>query len=150
MQLLRCDIVKDLAKQVPDRIQILDERYGNWSTSEAMVITEDWLQRYPEMNYIATASDDLALGAANAVAAANRLDDFVITGVDGTVIGAELVETGKIDMTVKALMTRIYAKWVDVALAMIEGTMTDKEFNAGRDTLVAMDITNVATYKNMD
>jgi ABC-type sugar transport system substrate-binding protein len=151
MQLLRCDAIKDLAKEVPDRIQILDERYGNWSTPEAMAITEDWIQRYPEMNYIATASDDLALGAANALAGANRnLDDVLITGVDGTVIGIELIETGKIDMTVKALMTRIQAIWLDVALQKIEGTMTGKTYNVGRDALIAIDSSNVAVYKNVD
>jgi ABC-type sugar transport system substrate-binding protein len=150
MQLLRCDAIKDFAEEVPERIQILDERYGNWSTPEAMAISEDWLQRYPEMNCICTASDDMALGASNAVTAANRLDEFLITSIDGTAIGVELVETGKIDMTVKALMTKIEGIWVDVVLAKIEGTMTDKDFSVGRDGLVAIDSTNVAIYKNMD
>jgi ribose transport system substrate-binding protein len=150
LQLIRHDTIKELAVEMPDRVQILDERYGNWNTQEAMAICEDWLQRYPEMNYVASASDDMALGAANALAAANRLDDFLITSIDGTAIGAELVETGRIDMTVKALITKIYAICVDSLLAKIEGTLSDRYFTAGRDGLVTMDASNVATYKDMD
>jgi ABC-type sugar transport system substrate-binding protein len=150
LQMIRHDAIKELAVEMPGRVQILDERYGNWSTQEAMAICEDWLQRYPEMNYMAAASDDMALGAANALAAVNRLDDFLITGIDGTSIGVELVETGRIEMTVKALMTKIYAIALDAYLAKIEGTLSERSLTAGRDGVVAMDASNIAIYKDMD
>jgi ABC-type sugar transport system substrate-binding protein len=151
MQLLRCDAIKDLAQEIPDRLEIVDSRYGNWSTDEAMKITEDWLQRYPEMNFISTASDDMALGAANALVSAGRnMDNWVIISVDGTAIGAQQVEEGKITMTVKALMSKIYTECAQVMLDLVEGKIQAKEYNVGRAGLIPMDITNVAEYKNMD
>jgi ABC-type sugar transport system substrate-binding protein len=151
MQLLRCDAIKDLAQEIPDRLEILDSRYGNWSTDEAMKITEDWLQRYPEMNFISTASDDMALGVANAlISAGHDPNNWLIIGIDGTAIGAQLVEEGKITMTVKALMTKIQTECAQVMLDLIEGKIQAKEYNVGRAGLIPMDITNVAEYKNID
>lgn len=149
-QLIRNDDVKELAKEMPDRVIILDERYGNWSTQESMAIVEDWMQVYPEMNAISAASDDMILGAINALSAANKLDGFFTMGVDGTKIGIELVEAGKLTVTVKALMTKMATQCVDIAVKAVEGTFTEKYYTPGTDALVAVDKSNVAEVKSLD
>ena len=62
-QLLRIDAIKELAAEMPDRIEIVAEGYGNWLTETAQNLTQDWLQAHPDMNYVATANDIMAMGA---------------------------------------------------------------------------------------
>ena len=148
LQLIRNNCIKELAEEMPDRVKIIDEKYGNWSTQESQAIVEDWLQAYPEMNAINSASDDMALGACNALAAADKIKDFVVTSVDGTSIGCQLVEEGKLDMTVKMLPSLQMKDFVDVSIQSVEGTFTDTEYNCGTAVLVTVDQSSVAQYKD--
>ena len=150
LQLIRNDDIKELAEEMPDRVKILDEKYANWSTQEAMAITEDWMQRYPEMNAISAASDDMILGAINALTSAGKVDDFLTLAVDGTKIGCQLVEEGKLDMTVKALQDKSYSQWVDIAIEAVEGTFNDDYYTPGTDALATVDSTNVSQYKDVN
>ena len=148
LQLIRNDCIKELAKEMPDRVKIIDEKYGNWSTQESQAIVEDWLQAYPEMNAINSASDDMSLGACNALTAAGKINDFIVTSVDGTSIGCQLVEDGKLDMTVKMLPSLQMKDFVDISIKSVEGTFTDKEYNCGTAVLVTVDKDTVAEYKD--
>jgi ABC-type sugar transport system substrate-binding protein len=65
MQLLRCEAIKDLAKEIPDRLEVIDERYGNWDTQISMGIVEDWLQRFSDLNFISNGQDICKLCASN-------------------------------------------------------------------------------------
>ena len=150
LQLIRNDDIKELAQEMPDRVVILDERYANWSTQEAMAITEDWMQRYPEMNAYSAASDDMILGAINALASAGTLEGTVTVAVDGTRIGMQLVDSGKLSMTVKALQNISYSKFVDICIEAVEGKFKEKYYSPGTDALVTVDKTNVADYKDIN
>lgn len=76
-------------------IQILAEQTGNWVAEEAMTLTEDWLSAYPDVNAIVCQNDAMALGAIEALKVANKLDDVIVTGVDGTNAGLEAVKAGE-------------------------------------------------------
>lgn len=68
-----------------ENIILLDEQIGNWNSAEAMAITEDWLQAYPEMNCIVCMSDEMALGVIQALKGANKdFNDFIVLGIDGS------------------------------------------------------------------
>lgn len=82
LQLVRCDLMKELAEEMPDRIEIVAEAYGDWDTQRAMGIMEDWIQAYPEMNFVCAANDIMALGASNALVSAGKKDDVILTGID--------------------------------------------------------------------
>ena len=76
------------------------EAEGNWSANEAMTITEDWLQAYPDMNVFACMSDDMAIGAIQAlVAAGKNMDDVLVLGVDGTDAAKLYLASGELDAT---------------------------------------------------
>lgn len=84
-----------------ETIVLLDEQIGNWSTDEAMAITEDWLQAYPEMNCIVCMSDEMALGAIQALQGANKdFDDYLIIGIDGSESAQLELDKGTLDATV--------------------------------------------------
>lgn len=141
-QLKRNQDVIELAKEMPDRVKVLDSQFADWSTDKATSITEDWLQRYPEMNAISTASDDMTLGVCNALSA-NGKEGFLTMGVDGTKIGCELVKAGKMTVTIKANIPMIYKQWVDICVQAVDGTFTEDYYSPGTDALVAVTIDNV-------
>lgn len=76
-------------------IQILAEQTGEWVAEKAMTLTEDWLSAYPDVNAIVCQNDAMALGAIEALKVANKLDDVIVTGVDGTNAGLEAVKAGE-------------------------------------------------------
>ncbi|NLO84796.1 MAG: sugar ABC transporter substrate-binding protein [Clostridiales bacterium] len=76
------------------------EAEANWSANEAMSITEDWLQAYPQMNVFASMSDEMAVGIIQAlVSAGKNMDDVLVLGVDGSDVGKQYLESGELDAT---------------------------------------------------
>lgn len=67
-----------------ERFELLAEKVANWSATEAMAIVEDWMQAYPDMNWIVAMSDEMAIAAVNVVEAAGKSGQIVICGVDGS------------------------------------------------------------------
>lgn len=80
-------------------IQILNTESADWEIEPAKQITAEWLQMYVDVDAIVSANDNMALGAAQAVADAER-DEILITGFDATDSGLLAVLAGKIAATV--------------------------------------------------
>lgn len=143
-QLKRIQCILDLAEEMPDRITILETQYCDWSTDRATSTTEDWLIRYPEMNAIVTASDDMGLGVCNALNS-NGKTDFYVDGVDGTKIGISLCEDGTQNyVTIAGNQTRIMQEFVDVAIKAIEGEYNEKEYRCDASCFSIITRDNVA------
>ena len=76
------------------------EAEGNWSANDAMSITEDWLQAYPDMNVFACMSDEMAVGVIQALNAAGKnMDDVLVLGIDGSDVGKQYLTSGELDAT---------------------------------------------------
>lgn len=76
------------------------EAEGNWNANDAMSITEDWLQAYPDMNVFACMSDEMAVGVIQALnAAGTNMDDVLVLGIDGAAVAMEYLESGDLDAT---------------------------------------------------
>lgn len=100
LQLKRIDGIKALADKYPDRVRLVVQAYGNWRSDQAMNIMEDWLQTYPNLNCIAAASDDMALGVISALKGAKKLEQFTIVSIDGSGPGCQAVADGSLSATV--------------------------------------------------
>ena len=72
---------------------------ANWELSQAAALTESWLLKRSDIELILCNNDDMALGAADAVARLG-LELRNIVGIDGTPQGLEAVEDGKLLGTV--------------------------------------------------
>ena len=127
-QLIRIDLVKALAEKYPDRINIMVEAYGDWDAAKAQNITEDWLQAYPDMNYIHVANSGMATGVANALAGANKTDDFLVCTNDLSPSAIQMLYDGQINCVTGTLLTLFGQGYIDCALAVVEGTYTEKEW----------------------
>ena len=142
-QFARGDLIKRLAEEMPDRVRVIAERYGNWDTVMALNITEDWIQSHPNITYVLTANDIMALGASNALVAARMKDRVMVTGVDLTDEGIALIKEGNLDASVGARL-QDYGLMVDVALGIVEGTFSQPTYTI--EAVYVVDSTNADAF----
>jgi ABC-type sugar transport system substrate-binding protein len=122
-QLPRGDAIKAYAQTNPDRVKILDEGYGDWLADKSQQLAQNWMLKYPDMNLITTAADVEAFGVANAVVAANKVGQVMVTGVDATDDGVDLIQKGPMTLSVGVLPGES-AFAIDIAVAITQGTWT--------------------------
>src|ERR1700680_456256 len=84
----------------PD-IQIVFKTDGPLTRERGLKNTEDALVANPDLKAIYSANDDLALGAMQAVLAANRNGQTIVTGMNGVPPALHAVKDGNIAMTVE-------------------------------------------------
>lgn len=142
-QLARCDIVKELAAEMPDRIEIVAEGYGNWNTVEAQNLAQDWLLSRPGMNFIVCANDIMALGASNAVIGADMVGKVMISGYDLTDDGVQRIVEGTQTLDVGVNLKDTY-QIIDVAVAMVLGEFKDSVYMM--EPTYKIDASNVQEY----
>ena len=82
-----------------DRLVLIGDELGSWSASTAQEITEAYLTSHPEMNIIACANDEMALGVIETLKSAGKLDDIMVFGVDGSESGQVAVKAGEMEGT---------------------------------------------------
>jgi ABC-type sugar transport system substrate-binding protein len=116
-----------------DRAELVIEKYGNWRTDQAMSIMEDWMQAYPELNCIATASDEMAAGVISALKSADKLDGFTVISIDGTENGRKFVGDGELDATVLMNLAALTKAQADVAFKLANGEEVAKDLIIGEE-----------------
>lgn len=112
----RVEIPKELAEEMPDRFYAEVETYSDWTTDNAISIAQDWLQTYPDLNCVVTASEALAQGVVSALNIAGRTDDFVIVTYNGEEPGMVLFQNGEIDCDIATDMKTCTEGLINVSL----------------------------------
>ena len=79
-----------------DRLNLIGDELGSWSASTAQEITEAYLTSRPDMNIIACANDEMALGVIETLKSAGKLGEIMVFGVDGTQSGQAAVKAGEL------------------------------------------------------
>ncbi|MGA0540663.1 ABC transporter substrate-binding protein [Neotabrizicola sp. VNH66] len=64
-------------------IEILDKQHGNWNRDDAFTVMQDYLSKYPQIDAVWAADDDMAIGAMEAIAQAGRTEEMWIIGGAG-------------------------------------------------------------------
>ena len=64
-------------------IEVLDMQHGNWNRDDAFDVMQDFLSRFPEIDAVWAADDDMAVGALEAIAQADRSDEMWVIGGAG-------------------------------------------------------------------
>src|SRR3984957_12351552 len=82
-------------------IKIVFRSDGPLTRERGVKQTEDALVANPDLKAIYTANDDVALGAMQAVIAANKTDQTVVTGMNGVPPALRAVKEGNLAMTVE-------------------------------------------------
>ncbi len=112
------------------RLNTLITGNAAWSADKAMALAEDWLNTYPEINCIAAASDEMAIGVIQALEGAGvNMDEFLVFGVDGTEAGQQYIRSGELDATSYQDIPVAVAKILEVCVGLVNGQTFDKEIN---------------------
>lgn len=119
-----------------------------WNAASAQTIVNDWMTPYPEMNVIATMSDELAIGAIQALRTANKtLSDYIIYGCDGSHNGLLAVQNGEMTATVITDPSTWGKKAVELAVSLANGDSYELKTEIdGTDAMVLVTKDNVDTF----
>lgn len=126
-EIKRKEGVKQALLDTTPGIKLLAEQTANWKRDQAMALTENWIQSFPDLNVIMAQNDDMAMGALQAVEAAGKLDKIKIVGVDAIPDALQAVKAGKLSCTVFQDSKGQGSKSVDVALELAKGGKSDKQ-----------------------
>lgn len=114
-----------------NNIEIATEIEAHGSRAEAKTIMEDLLRRYPgsgDIVGVVAQNDEMAIGAASAIAEAGRSDEFtIIIGVDGSDAGLEAVADGSITATVFQDAVGQGTAAMETAAKVLAGETVEKE-----------------------
>jgi len=91
----------ELKKSAPG-LNIVASLPGDWDSLKASNITNDNLQRTPDLVAIFCANDNMALGAVEAARAAGK-DKLIVIGVDGNTNAVKSIKAGRLNASVAQL-----------------------------------------------
>jgi inositol transport system substrate-binding protein len=80
-------------------IKVVFDQTGNWQREEAMALVENWITTGTEINAIVCQNDGMALGALEAVKAAGKQNEIIITGIDAIKDALDSVKAGELSAT---------------------------------------------------
>lgn len=109
-------------------ITIIDEQTANWSRNEAQDLMTNWLSTGEKFDAVITNNDEMAIGAIQAMKAANiKMGDVVVGGVDATQDALVSMAGGDLDVTVFQNAAGQGAGALDAALKLAAGNSVDQK-----------------------
>lgn len=110
---------EELKKAAPG-LKIVASLPGDWDSLKAANITNDTLQRTPNLVAIFCANDDMALGAVEAVRSAGK-DKLIVIGVDGNVNAVKSIKAGRLNASVAQLPYLVGMEAVEDMKKLLDG-----------------------------
>lgn len=84
------------------KAKLLETRTAMYNRVEAMRVMEDYLTKYPQIDGVLAANDEMALGAVEAIKAAGRLGEIRIVGIDAIPDALRSVKDGFLTATINS------------------------------------------------
>ncbi|MBF6595374.1 MAG: substrate-binding domain-containing protein [Thermaceae bacterium] len=103
--------------------QIVATLPGDWDRLKAANITNDTLQRNPDLAAIYCANDTMALGAVEAVLAANK--KVLVVGTDGNSDAVKSIQAGRLNASVAQLPYLEGSRAVETMLSFLKGSKVE-------------------------
>ena len=119
---------------------------GDWSEAQGIREMSLWLGMYPQIDGVASANDNMAIGAIKAMKAAGRFNDSIIVcGVDRTDDALASIAAGEMKMTVKQDADKI----VETIMGLLQQIKQGQSPEKGNVLVPMIAITkdNLAQYK---
>ena len=111
----------------PDVEIIASNSTGDWSEAQGIRELSLWLGMYPQIDGVAAANDNMAMGAIKAMKAAGRFNDSVIVcGVDSTDDALASIAAGELKMTVKQDANKIVETIMGLLQQIKQGQSPEK------------------------
>ena len=103
-----------------DKIILADSQIGDWDTTKALGIMENFLTAHPEIQAVFCANDNMAIGAVQACQQQNRSDIFII-GFDAEQVALDAIKEGTMYGTIQQQPALMGELGVVNALAYLGG-----------------------------
>lgn len=116
---------------------LLSVQSAAWDQTKAVEITSAILSQYPGLRVILAANDNMALGAASAVAMAKLDYPVAIGGFDNISAVRPLIEAGQITATIDQHGDQFAVNGIEYALEMIKGDVAVVDRETALDLVTA-------------
>lgn len=123
-------------------ITIAGSQPADWERGKAMAVTENFLQREPELRLVFGCSDEMALGAAAAAKAHGRKGLFFL-GIDGNPNAIDAVKAGEMTATLGVFPQRMGGAAVATMVRALRGRKTPARVETPMEIVTAA---NAAAY----
>ncbi|MFN0193026.1 MAG: substrate-binding domain-containing protein [Aestuariivirga sp.] len=110
------------------KLNIIDEQTANWSRDEAQNLMTNWLSAGKPFDGVIANNDEMAIGALQAMKAANvDMKSVVVGGVDATQDALASMQAGDLDVTVFQNAAGQGAGALKAAIALAKGEKVEKK-----------------------
>ena len=134
--------VQDALLNVRSDVELLAEMTAEYSRAEGMMVMEDWIQAFPQIDGVLAANDEMALGALEALKGAG-ISGVLIGGIDGTTEAKQCVQDDTFAITVLQNAKGQAIESLNAALKLINGETVEKRIVVPFEPIIA---DNVADY----
>lgn len=104
-----------------DDLELVASVPGDWDRQTALDATANLLRANPDLAAIYANNDTMALGAVEALRAANKLEDVLVVGTDGVPDAIEALRSGDLTGTVSVFPYDTGRLATEVAIRLLEG-----------------------------
>jgi ABC-type sugar transport system substrate-binding protein len=125
-------------------MNVVAEQPADWDTAKAQTAMENIITGNPNLKAVFASNDNMALGAVQALKAANILDKVMVVGFDANPNAAESILAGEMTATIAQNPMNMGRFGVENALKVKKGETIDAVIDTGT-VLVTKD--NAADYK---
>ncbi len=122
-----------------DKIKLADSQIGDWDTTKALGIMENFLTAHPEIQTVFCANDNMAIGAVQACQQNNRKDIFII-GFDAEQVALDAIKEGTMYGTIQQQPGLMGELGVVNALAYLAGDTVPEFIGAPVALVTAEDL----------
>ena len=117
----------DLVMEVP----------ANWDRAKGLAATEDIITQHPDLAGIFGSNDEMALGAVEALRAADLLDQVTVVGYDANPDAREAVLAGDMEATIAQNPINMGYFGVESLIKLINGETLDPTIDTGVELITA-------------
>jgi len=138
-QVLRTEGNHSVVHQYPG-INIVREAAGNWQRERGFQLMENWIQSGVNFDAVVANNDEMAIGAIMALEQVDMLDDVIVAGIDATPSALELMEKGKLDVSVFQDAHRQGADSIQAAIKAVNGEKLPKIWDIPYELVIPADV----------
>jgi ABC-type sugar transport system substrate-binding protein len=122
----RTNAFNDLVAKYPD-IKVVAQQTANWQRDQAVRLTENWVQAFPNLKGIVCQAVDMGMGTAITLKEIGKTNIFVAS-CDGTQEEYQAIKEGWLLSTVRFDSIEMSSKALDVLVDILDGKQVEKQY----------------------
>jgi ribose transport system substrate-binding protein len=132
----KAGFIEGLALEKNPGIKLVGSQPADWERSKAMTVTENFIQREPELVLVFGCSDEMALGAAAAAKAHGR-KGMLFLGIDGNPNAIESITRGEMTATLGVYPKKMGSMTIETIQSFLTGHQVAKFIETPMEVVTA-------------